>query len=197
MNPREELKKYRPKEIRTDTERDNSENSFKDENFLSQLPELLQKIIDKLEKNEKISKKSVILMEPMNRSMKELQFRMNEFRDEIKDLKSVDNEKLDIIDKLIFICDIFDRMYWFSRDNENDNWTVTLKEALEQIEYKLGKVGLTTFPKDKVKFNPNIHICEETEEIEGLDSGIITEVIRKGYYYKDNLLREALVKVNK
>ncbi len=116
---------------------------------------------------------------------------------ESKQIEGLDKGKKELIDKLIFICDIFDRMYQFSKDTENGKWTATLQEALEQIEHKLKKVELITFPKDDMKFNPEKHICEETEDIDGVESGIIIEVIRKGYYYKDNLLREALVKVNK
>ena len=45
-------------------------------------------------------------------------------------------------------------------------------------------------------FNPSMMEAVMTEKVDGLDSGIVTEVMLKGYIYKDKVIRPAMVKVS-
>ena len=46
------------------------------------------------------------------------------------------------------------------------------------------------------EFDPSIHNAVIMDKVEGKESGIVTEVLQKGYMYKDRVLRTAMVKVN-
>jgi len=46
------------------------------------------------------------------------------------------------------------------------------------------------------EFDPTYHQAVTTGKDESKESGIILEVLQKGYMYKDKVLRTAMVKVN-
>ena len=64
-----------------------------------------------------------------------------------------------------------------------------IKDLLTKFEVKemdcLGK-----------EFDPTYHQAVTTGKDESKESGIILEVLQKGYMYKDKVLRTAMVKVN-
>ena len=45
-------------------------------------------------------------------------------------------------------------------------------------------------------FDPNLEQAIMTEKVEGVESGIVIEVLQKGYVLKDRILRPAMVKVS-
>ena len=45
-------------------------------------------------------------------------------------------------------------------------------------------------------FDPEVHQAVLTEKSEDVESGIVIEVLQKGYKYKDKVLRPAMVKVS-
>ena len=45
-------------------------------------------------------------------------------------------------------------------------------------------------------FDPNFHQAIMQEKKEGIESGIVIEVLQKGYVLKDRILRPAMVKVS-
>ena len=45
-------------------------------------------------------------------------------------------------------------------------------------------------------FDPVYHNAIMVEQKEGVESGIILEVLQKGYIYKDKVIRPAMVKVS-
>ncbi len=45
-------------------------------------------------------------------------------------------------------------------------------------------------------FDPNFHQAVLTEARDGVDAGIVIEVLQKGYMYKDKVLRATMVKVS-
>ena len=45
-------------------------------------------------------------------------------------------------------------------------------------------------------FDPTYHQAVLTEKIDGVEPGIVIEVLRKGYLYKERVLRPAMVKVS-
>ena len=47
-----------------------------------------------------------------------------------------------------------------------------------------------------VEFDPAVHQAVMTEHKDGVEAGIVIEVLQKGYMIKDKLLRAALVKVS-
>lgn len=47
-----------------------------------------------------------------------------------------------------------------------------------------------------IEFNPQYHQAVLTEKDENKPSGVVLEVLQKGYIYKDKVIRPAMVKVN-
>ena len=47
-----------------------------------------------------------------------------------------------------------------------------------------------------IEFDPNYHQAVLTEHDETKPSGVVLEVLQKGYTYKDKVIRPAMVKVN-
>ncbi len=70
----------------------------------------------------------------------------------------------------------------------------TLAPLSKSLEKTLKELGLTKIPTDQ-EFNPDLH-----EAIQSTGEGekeIIAEVLRPGYYYEGEVLRPAMVKVQK
>ena len=60
----------------------------------------------------------------------------------------------------------------------------------------LEKDGLKEIKALNEKFDPNFHQAMSKEKRDGIEPGIVIEVIQTGYMYKDRLLRPAMVKVS-
>jgi len=70
-----------------------------------------------------------------------------------------------------------------------------------KLMYKQIKDLLTKFEVKEMEclgkeFDPTYHQAVTTGKDESKESGIILEVLQKGYMYKDKVLRTAMVKVN-
>lgn len=94
----------------------------------------------------------------------------------------------DLLSKIIAIVDNIDKAEIFVKDKGlqmvKDSFLKLLnEEGVKEIEV-LGK-----------PFDP--HLAEAIEITEGKVDNIVTEVLRKGYYYYDKILRPAQVKVSK
>jgi molecular chaperone GrpE len=59
----------------------------------------------------------------------------------------------------------------------------------------LRKQGVKPIERQDNKFDPNIHQALISEEAEGIEEPEVAEVLQKGYFLHDRLLRPALVKV--
>ena len=46
------------------------------------------------------------------------------------------------------------------------------------------------------EFDPNYHQAVLTEKCDNVESGMVIEVLQKGYMYKDKVLRPTMVKVS-
>jgi molecular chaperone GrpE len=68
---------------------------------------------------------------------------------------------------------------------------LTLRELLALLD----SLGATALVPVGEKFDPAVHQAILHEPAEGFEAGTVAEVYRKGYTYKDRLLRPALVKV--
>jgi molecular chaperone GrpE len=68
---------------------------------------------------------------------------------------------------------------------------LTYRELVSFLESQ----GVTPVDPLRERFNPALHQALLHEPTEGFEPGTVAEVFRKGYRYKDRLLRPALVKV--
>lgn len=70
---------------------------------------------------------------------------------------------------------------------------LTLRDLLSTLEGH----GVVTQDPTGQRFDPQIHQALCHEAAPGFEEGTVVEVLRKGYFFKDRLLRPALVKVAK
>jgi molecular chaperone GrpE len=68
---------------------------------------------------------------------------------------------------------------------------LTYRELVSFLESQ----GVTPVDPQGERFNPALHQALLHEPSQGFEPGTVAEVLRKGYRYKDRLLRPALVKV--
>ncbi len=112
-----------------------------------------------------------------------LEKRINQEKKELE--KSVNKN---LLLKFISVLDEIERALIFLKD-----------EGLKLIHKKflqiLSEEGVEEIDLIRKKFDPNL--AEAIETIEGKEDNIIVEVVRKGYYYHNKVLRVAQVKVSR
>jgi molecular chaperone GrpE len=82
-------------------------------------------------------------------------------------------------------------------DNELlKNFLIGFKMVNDQFYSVLEKEGVKEIDALNKPFDPNYHYALEKVSNKDLPNGINLEVIQKGYTYKDQLLRPAMVKIN-
>lgn len=82
---------------------------------------------------------------------------------------------------------------------ENDllkNFLIGFKMINDQLKNVLLSDGLKEIDALNKKFDPNYHYAIEKVAEKEKENGIVIEVIQKGYTYKEQLLRPAMVKIN-
>jgi molecular chaperone GrpE len=83
---------------------------------------------------------------------------------------------------------------------EEKEETKALKEGMEMIKKQLDKVledeGVSEVGHVDEDYDPNYHQAIMTEKIEGIEPNKITDVLQKGYMFKDRLIRPAMVKIS-
>ena len=83
----------------------------------------------------------------------------------------------------------------------SDASDAALRNGVELIQKDLLALlesqGVVSLCPDGQPFDPNIHQALSHETAPGFAAGTVVEVFGKGYFYKDRLLRPALVKVAK
>lgn len=97
------------------------------------------------------------------------------------------------------ILDNFERAINMDDDNLEDEVSKFLqgfKLMYKQIKDLLTKFEVTEMDCLGKEFDPTYHQAVTTGKDESKESGIILEVLQKGYMYKDKVLRTAMVKVN-
>jgi molecular chaperone GrpE len=83
-----------------------------------------------------------------------------------------------------------------TEDPQLKNFLIGFKMIKDQIFKVLESDGLKEIEALNQVFDPNLHEAIEKLEDKSKPSGINVEVISKGYMYKEQLLRPAMVKIN-
>ena len=117
--------------------------------------------------------------------------------------KRAEQEKSEIIEfanktlilNLLAIMDDFERAFTsLPAQLSNSSWTEGIKLIYNKFKTILGAQGLAEIKAKGEPFDPFLH--EAAGQQEG-EEGIIIEEIRKGYKFKDKLLRPSIVMVGK
>jgi len=118
--------------------------------------------------------------------------------------KRVDNDRLklsdivkgELITKLLPVLDDFDRLLEHSNNN-HEEVVQGIKLIHKKLVDTLQEQGLKPVKSVGEKFNPKFHEALIVDHHEGAEDDLVLDEWRKGYLFKDRLLRPAQVKVNK
>ena len=105
----------------------------------------------------------------------------------------------DVLKGFLPILDNFERAIGMDDNILSDEVSKFLegfKLMYKQIQELLSKFDVKEIDALGKEFDPAVHNAVVMDKKEGVESGIITEVLQKGYMYKDRVLRTAMVKVN-
>ena len=100
----------------------------------------------------------------------------------------------DVMRELLPVLDNFERALTSTADSTED-----LKKGVELIYKQLGdaltKYGLTVIDKAPAPFDPAIHEAVTREENTEFPSHTVIDILQKGYFLNERLIRPALVRV--
>ena len=105
----------------------------------------------------------------------------------------------DLIKQILPVLDNFERAIKLD-DNNLDDEVSKFLEGFKMIYCNMQNImnSFEVKPIDSVNvaFDPVYHNAILMEKVEGIESGMVVEVLQKGYIYKDKVIRPAMVKVS-
>jgi len=105
----------------------------------------------------------------------------------------------DFIVELLPVIDNFERAIKLDDNDLSDEVSKFLsgfKMIFGNLNSILNKFEIKEIEALGIEFDPNYHQAVLTEHDENKPSGVVLEVLQKGYMYKDKVIRPAMVKVN-
>ena len=105
----------------------------------------------------------------------------------------------DLIKQILPIMDNFERAIKLDDDNLEDEVSKFLegfKMIYCNMQNVMGNFEVTQIDGANKPFDPNYHNAIMVEHKEGVEPGMVLEVLQKGYIYKDKVIRPAMVKVS-
>lgn len=99
----------------------------------------------------------------------------------------------DVFRDLLPVLDNFDRALEHAEEGDEFHRGVAL--IYKQMADVLQKYGLRAIDESGVRFDPNVHEAVVREENPNVPSHTVVQVLQKGYFLNDRLLRPAFVKV--
>lgn len=147
----------------------------------------LEKVL--LEKNE--------LNDKLLRVTAEMQNMKRRYEEEISRIYRYEGESF--IKKVLVSLDNFERAINMDDKNLEDEVSKFLsgfKLIYGKLKQDLIEINVKEIDCLNKEFNPELMEAVMTEKVEGTSSGIVTEVMLKGYTYNDKVIRPAMVKVS-
>ena len=102
------------------------------------------------------------------------------------------NEK--IVLKLIEVMDNFERALGADA-SEGDSFKQGIEMIFKQLSDVLTDAGVKEIEAESTVFDPNIHNAVMMEDTDKVESGMVSEVLQKGYTLNGKVIRPAMVKV--
>ena len=105
----------------------------------------------------------------------------------------------DLIKQILPVLDNFERAIKLDDNNLEDEVSKFL-EGFKMIYCNMQNImnNFEVKPVDSsnVPFDPTYHNAIMMEKVDGIESGMVVEILQKGYIYKDKVIRPAMVKVS-
>ncbi len=105
----------------------------------------------------------------------------------------------DLVKELLPIMDTFERAIKMDDDNLDDEVSKFLegfKMMYCNITSIFEKYGVKAIDGSNKLFDPTYHQAVMTEKKDGVEPGMVIEVLQKGYLLKDKVIRPAMVRVS-
>lgn len=102
------------------------------------------------------------------------------------------NEK--IVLKLIEVMDNFERAFGADA-SEEDSFKEGIEMIFKQLSDVLTDAGVKEIEAESTVFDPNFHNAVMMEDTDKVESGMVSEVLQKGYTLNGKVIRPAMVKV--
>jgi len=105
-----------------------------------------------------------------------------------------------LIKQMLEVIDDFERAINMDDNDLSDevsNFLKGFKMVYTRMIGILDNLGVKEIPVEGKEFDPNFSEAILTDHDENKPENVVLEVLKKGYIYKDKLIRPAMVKVNK
>lgn len=190
-------------EIKTEVEENIADNKNLDKDSLNHDKEnkkdkkLFKKDTKLLAEIEDLKKKNDELMNKFLYSQAE--FANFKKRKEQETANMLKYSNMDIARELLPVVDNFERAIKLDDSNLNDELSKFLdgfKMIYSHLVELLHKFEIEEIDCLNKEFDPNFEQALMTVKAEGVEPGIVVEVLQKGYMLKDKMIRPALVKVS-
>ena len=190
-------------EIKTEVEENIADNKNLDKDYLNHDKEnkkdkkLFKKDTKLLAEIEDLKKKNDELMNKFLYSQAE--FANFKKRKEQETANMLKYSNMDIARELLPVVDNFERAIKLDDSNLNDELSKFLdgfKMIYSHLVELLHKFEVEEIDCLNKEFDPNFAQALMTVKAEGVEPGIVVEVLQKGYMLKDKMIRPALVKVS-
>lgn len=190
-------------EIKTEVEENIADNKNLDKDSLNHDKEnkkdkkLFKKDTKLLAEIEDLKKKNDELMNKFLYSQAE--FANFKKRKEQETANMLKYSNMDIARELLPVVDNFERAIKLDDSNLNDELSKFLdgfKMIYSHLVELLHKFEVEEIDCLNKEFDPNFEQALMTVKAEGVEPGIVVEVLQKGYILKDKMIRPALVKVS-
>lgn len=123
--------------------------------------------------------------------------RLHGYEDTMSQMKLKERIQENREDKLIIsIIRILDSIDWLlnsSSDNGNESLLKSVEATKRMITRELQSIKLIATPEKGDFYNENYHICIGYKKEPGRPNNEVLEIVKKGYIYRDRILRPAEV----
>ncbi len=159
----------------------------------------------KVSKKEKNLEKELLELKTKNEELlnkflySQAEFANYKKRKELETSNMLKYSNSDIVLELLPIVDNFERAIKLDDNNLNDELSKFLdgfKMIYSHLVELLKKFEVVEIDCLNKEFDPNIAQALMTSKVEGVEAGVVVEILQKGYMLKDRMLRPALVKVS-
>ncbi len=106
---------------------------------------------------------------------------------------SYSHGKEDLLTDLLPIIDNFERA--LESEDDGGNFKEGMEMIFKQLMDILERTGLKEIEAKGKEFDPNYHNAVMTEDSDEYESNYVSEVLQKGYTFKDKVIRPSMVKV--
>ncbi len=175
---KDELQSFKTKSVNTYSEPSNDIN------------DILENVQKKMNNIDKVSKKNAISMEILNEEIKD---KNNQIINLKRNLNYKNKQEKEFVTRFINMLDQLDNILNFAKQTENNDLIKNIQSIKNIIKKDLYEVGIEEIPAIGEKFNAKFHECVQTISDDKREKYEITDVVRTGYKFNNEIIRVASV----